>query len=221
MVFHLAKKKQGKKARLSNDEMRWRILKLLYDERVLSGLRTRYLWSELRVKVRRELGYTPSETVHNLEYLIQNGWIEKQTEPYAGPRSRTFGTQRELYNISAKAVDLFEEGSMFSSSPPLNELVIAGDYNIVQVGPNTYAYAPYQDLQSALVRLIQGVFLSEDLSPAQKMEAIADIKAIQAQLLKPEPEKTFLNKLKEGVSFLANVAGLANLAMNVLQHWPF
>jgi len=217
----LARKKQNKKPGPSNDEIRWQILKLLYDERVESGLRTRYLWSELRMKVRNGLGYSPPETAHNLEYLIQSGWIEKQTEPYTGPRSHTFGTQKELYSISAKAVDLFEEGSVFSSSPPVNELVIAGDYNIVQVGPNTYAYAPYQDLQSALLRLIQGVFLSEDLSPGKKVEAIADIKAIQAQLLKAEPEKTFLNKLKEGVSFLANVAGLTNLAMNVLQHWPF
>ena len=69
------------------------------------------------MKVRRGLGYSPPETAHNLEYLIQNSWIDKETEPYTGPRSRTFGTQRELYNISAKAVDLFEEGSMFSSSP--------------------------------------------------------------------------------------------------------
>ena len=221
MFCLLAKKKEAKKPRSTNDEIRWRILRLLYDERVESGSRTRYLWSELRKKVRTELGNTPSETTHNLEYLIQNGWIETETEPYTGPRSRTFGTERQLYNISAKAVDLFEEGSIFSSNPPVHELVISGDYNIVQVGPNTYAYARYQDLQSALLRLLQGVFLSEDLSPVQKFQAIADIKAIQAQLLKPEPEKTFLNKLKEGVSFLANMAGLSTVVMNVLQHWPF
>lgn len=173
------------------------------------------------MKVRRELGYPPPETTHNLEYLIQNGWIEKEIEPYTGPRSRTFGTQREVYNISAKAVDLFEEGSMFSSNPPVHELVIAGDYNIVQVGPNTYAYARYQDLQSALLRLLQGVFVTEDLSPTQKFEAIADIKAIQAQLLKPEPEKSLLNKLKEGLGFLANVTGLSTFVLTVLQHWPF
>lgn len=221
MIPPLAKRKGPTKPRPSNDEIRWRILRLLYDERVASGTRRRFLWSELRKKVRTELELPPAETTHNLEYLVQSGWVEKEIEPYTGPRSRTFGTMRELYTIAAKAVDLFENGSIFSSSPPVQELVIAGDHNIVQVGPNAYAHVRYGDLQSALQALLQAATLSEELSPDQKLQVMADGRAIQAQLLKPDPDKTILNRLKEGVGWLADIASLSNFVANVLRLWPF
>lgn len=173
------------------------------------------------MKVRNALGFSPSETTHNLLYLIQNGWIEKEAEPYSGLKSRAYGTRKELHSISAKAIDLFEEGSMFSEPASLYGLAVAGDHNVIQVGTNIYAHQSYQDLQTALIPLFQAVVLSEDLTPEQKFEAIADIKAIQSQLLKAEPNKPVLNKLKENLHWLGDVAGLSSFLMSVLQHWPF
>src|SRR5256885_15930191 len=144
----MTKAKKQKAPRPSNDVIRWQTLRFLYEERIKSGTRKRYLWSELRGKIRSELEFTPPETIHNLEYLIQNRFIEKETEPYTGPRSRSFGTERELYFLSTKAIDLSEGESIFSSKPPVQEIVVAGNQNIVQVGPNTYAYVQYQSLQS-------------------------------------------------------------------------
>ena len=218
----MAKKKKGaKKPPLSNDAIRWRILNLLYGERVESGTPKRYLWSALKKKVREELKFNASKTTHNLLYLIQNDWIEKESEPYSGPRARTFGTQRELHQISTKAIDLFEEESMFSEHSSMQELVVAGDLNIVQVGPNTYAYEEFQDLQSALLALLQAVVLSEDFSPRQKLRAMADIKAIMASLLHSEPDRTFLNRLRDRIGWLGDFAGISSFVMNVLQRWPF
>lgn len=217
----MTKAKARQAPRPSNDEFRLRILKLLYDERVKSGTRKRYLWIKLRAKIRSELDFTPAETTHNLDYLIQNGFIEKETEPYTGPRSRTFGTERELYSLSAKAIDLFEGESLFSSKPLIQEIVVAGNQNIVQVGPNSYAYVQYQNLQSALNELLQGVILSEELSSEQKVSAISDLKSIQAQLMKPEPDKSLMNRLKESLSWLANIAGISNFLLNVHRLWPF
>ncbi len=218
----LAKKRKGsKKPPLSNDDIRWQILKLLYTERVGSGTRKRYLWSALKGKVREELKFNPSDTSHNLLYLIQNDWIEKESEPYSGPRSRAFGKERELHQFSTKAVDLFEEESLFSEHSAMQELVIAGDLNIVQVGPNTYAYVEYQDLQSALLALLQAVVLSEDLSRRQKLRAMADIKAIMASLLHSEPDRTFLNRLRDRIGWLGDFASFSSFLMNVFQHWPF
>ena len=217
----MTKGKPRKAPRPSKDEIRLGILRLLYHERVKSGTRKRYLWSKLRAKIRSELEFTPAETTHNLDYLIQNGLLEKETEPYTGPRSRSFGTERELYGLSAKAIDLFEGDSMFSAKTPVQEIVVAGDQNIVQVGPNTYAYVQYQNLQSALNELLQAVILSEELSSEKKVEAIAEVKTIQAQLMKREPDKTLMNRLKEALGPLANVAGISNFLLNVLRHWPF
>lgn len=171
--------------------------------------------------MREELKFNPSETTHNLLYLIQNDWIEKESEPYSGPRARAFRKERELHQISTKAIDLFEEESMFSEHSSMQDLVIAGDLNIVQVGPNTYAYEEYQDLQSALLALLQAVVLSEHLSPRKKLRAMADIKAIMASLLHSEPDRTFLNRLKDRIGWLGDFAGISSFLMNVFQHWPF
>lgn len=217
----LTKRKKGvKRESPSNDVIRLQILKLLYDERVSSGTPSRYLWSELKRKVRHELNYNASQTNHNLLYLIQNEWIEKESEPYGGPRARTFGRERVLHQISTKAVDLFEQDSMFSEHSLMQELVIAGDVNIVQVGPNTYAFVEYKDLQYALFSLLQAVMLSEDLSRRQKLQAVADIKAIMASLLHTEPDRTLLNMLKEKVAWLGNIASVSSFLMNAFKHWP-
>ncbi len=173
------------------------------------------------MKVRKELEFSPSETTHNLLYLIQNGWIEKEKEPYTGLKSKAYGTRKELHSISAKAIDLFEEGSMFSEFGSLHGLVVTGDHNVVQVGANVYAHQSYQDLQAALISLFQAVVLSEDLTPEQKFGVIADIKTIQSQVIKAEPDRHFLNKLKENLRWLADIAGLSSFLMNVFQHWPF
>ncbi len=215
----MAKRKGSRKPRPSNEEIRLRILKLLYEEHQQSGTLKRYLWTELKRKVRNE--FTAPETTRNLDYLIQNSFIRKDRKSYTGPKGKTFGTKRETYRVSPKTIDFFEEGSQFSAEPSLQGLSITGDYNIVQIGTNVFAYAEYRDLQTALVSLLQGVILSDELLPEQKLQAFADIKAIVAQLLKPEQDPTLLNRLKEKLSWLANVAGLAGFFANVLHHWPF
>ncbi len=219
-VVRLTKKQRRSKPRPGNDEIRWLILRLLYDERLGAGVRKRYLWSDLRGLVRSKLGVTPAETTHNLEYLIQNGWIEKETEPYTGPRFRAFGTVWDLYGISAKAIDLFEEGSVFSSNPLFRSSSSRGTRTSSKWPrtpsrtPRTGTFNPHCSPFS------KAVTLSEDLSPEQKIGAIADVKTAQAQILKPEPDRTVLEKLKESLSTLANIAGISSFVLNALHHWP-
>ncbi len=172
------------------------------------------------MKVRKKLKFTPPETTRNLDYLIQNSFIRKDIKPYTGPKGRAFGTKRETYQVSPKTIDFFEEGSQFSAEPSLQGLSISGDRNIVQIGTNVFAYAEYGDLQTALVSLLHGVILSEDLSDEQQFQAIADSKTIMAQLLKPEQDPTLLERLKEKLGWLSNVAGLAGFLSNVFRHWP-
>ncbi len=173
------------------------------------------------MRVRDELRFSPAETNRNLDYLIQNSFIVKETEPYTGAKGVRLAKEREFYRISSKAIDFLEGESMFSVGSSLQGLVVAGDHNIVQVGVNLFAHEAYRDLQTALESLLHGVILTEDLSSKQKFRAIADIRAIQAQLLKPEPERTLINKLKVGIGWLAKYAGLSNFLLNISQHWPF
>ncbi len=173
------------------------------------------------MRVRNELNFTASETTRNLDYLTQNSFIRKDRESYTGPKGKAFGTKRETYRVSSKTIDFFEKGSEFSAEPSLQGLSIAGDHNIVQVGVNVFAYAEYEQLQTALVSLLHGVILSEDLSDEQQFQAFADIKAIMAQLLKPEQDPTLLDRLKGKLGWLSNVAGLAGFLSNVFTHWPF
>lgn len=217
----MAKKKKPKEPRPSNEEIRWKILRLLYDEHSESWGRQRFIWTELRKKVREGLRFNPNETTRNLDYLIKNEWIVKEREPYAGPRSQAFGKERELYSISANAMDLFEGDSTFSVGPSIQGLAIIGDDNIVQTGRNILVQSRYQDLQESLSALLQRAILSDDLSQDQKIQLAADIRAIQAQLVKPEQDETLLNRLKSKISWLGNIASFSSFFMKVAEYWPF
>ncbi len=219
-LIHLppvAKKKGPKKPRPSNEEIRLRILQLLYEEHERSGTLRRYLWSDLRMKVRNELSFDPPETTRNLDYLIQNDWIHEERQPYEG----LYRKEKKTYGISAKAIDLFQGDSMFSSGLSIQGMVVAGDNNIIQIGANILVQTQYQDLQESLSALLQWAILSDDLLDEQKIQLAADIKALQAQLIKPEQDETLLNRLRSKISWVGDVASLSNLFLKVTEYWPW
>lgn len=215
-------KKRSSKGRIPRDEIRRRTLKLLFEEHVESGRPKTYQIRALRRKIREKLGFAPAELQHNLEYLIQNGYILKEQEEYPGPQSRRYGQMRTVYKLSTKAIDLFEGQSAFSSEGLFAGIGIRGDHNIVQVGYGNIADVSFIDLSSALEDLKQRVKISEDLPDVQKIYVVADITAIQSQLVKPEPDSRLLNGLLSRVrDAIAVGGGLASLMNTVTQHWPF
>lgn len=202
--------------------MRRAILKLLYDDHVDSGRPKKYQILELKRKIKDSLGFTPAEVQHNLEYLIQNGFILKKREPYPGPQSQRYGTKKTVYKLSTKAMDLFEGESPFSVEGTFGGIVIHGDSNIVQLGYGNVANIQYQDLYRVLEDLKQGVKISEDLPDDEKIYVVSDITAIQTQLVRSDPDRTFLNKLLNRVrETIALGGGLASLMNAVMRHWPF
>ncbi len=110
---------------------------------------------------------------------------------------------------------------MFSAEPSIQGMVVAGDHNIVQIGANVLVQTQYQDLQESLSALLQRAILSDDLLDEQKIQLAADIKALQAQLIKPEQDETLLNRLKSKISWVGNVASLSNLFLKVTEYWPW
>ncbi len=169
------------------------------------------------MKVRNELGFGPQETTRNLDYLIQSSWIHEETQPYEG----LYKKEKKTYGISAKAIDLFQGDSMFSAGPSIQGMIVAGDNNIVQVGANILVQTQYQDLQESLSALLQRAILSDDLLDEQKIQLAADIKALQAQLIKPEQDETLLNRLKSKISWLGDIASLSSFFLKVTEYWPW
>ncbi len=213
--------RKDKRKRPLPDEIRRRILEVLYKKHRESGQVKKYLITELRRLLKEELGLTPAEISHNLDYLIQSEWIVKMREPYTGRAAQAYGTKRETHRISSKGIDLFEGGSPFSMPESYHAINVSGERNIVQVGFGNYANVKYQDLQMALESLLQGVVISEDISAEHKVQTVADVKSIQSQLLKPEQDETLLNRIKGKLEWLGNIGGLSSLWNMVMQHWPF
>lgn len=194
----------------------------MYREHTGSGRPRTYQIRELKRLIRTELGFTPAEIQHNLEYLIQNSFIRKWQQPYPGPQSQRYGGKRTLYKLTTKGMDLFEGPSPFSAEGLYAGVVIRGDSNIVQVGQGNIANIEYKDLFAALEDLKQGVKISEDIPDEQKIYAVADISAIQTQLVRSTPDPTLLKRLLGRVrDTIALSGGLASLFSTVIEHWPF
>ncbi len=207
---------------LPHDEIRRAILKLLYEEHVGSGIPKKYQIRGLKGMIKESLGFTPPEIQHNLEYLIQNGFILKEQESYPGPQSRRYGQKRTVYRLSTKAIDLFEGQSAFSTEGLFGGISIQGDNNIVQFGYGNVANVNFRDLFLALEDLKQGVKMTEDLPDVEKIYVVSDITTIQSQLVRPEPDKKLLNRVLSRIrGAITFGGGLASLWNAVIHHWPF
>ena len=89
----------------------------------------------------KELGLAPAEIARNLDYLVQNEWILRDSDPYVMTRGgSTISSKRVTYRISSKGIDLFQGPSAgrdaFRSSVPERDggkCVICGSRNQLEV----------------------------------------------------------------------------------------
>ena len=150
----------------------------------------RFQISELKREL-KELGLNPAEIARNLDYLVQNEWILRDTEPYVMTREgRTISSKRVTYRISSRGIDLFQGPSQFQrAGSPFSLSVIQNAPGIIQVGDVNYVNLQFRDLYLALDSLAQAILTSDKLSPWEQFERVADIRTLQAQLSKSVPDK--------------------------------
>ena len=194
-----------------NDEIREVILKFLYNKRK----RARSLKS-LAVtpsELKRELkkcGLTENQIVTSLDFLIKNGWVEEQTKRYKLLKRR-IEVEKRTYRLSDVGLRYFEKGSKFDATGRFSGMTFENIRDsIIVIGVGNIVQRNYYELYSALDTLKSKVMLS-DLPENAKIDYIADIETVKAQLAKPYPEKIIVKKIWEKISTLSKIGGFASL----------
>ena len=206
----------------TNDAIRYLILKYFYDRNNKATSISGKNGSESTIMIiRKELkiahGLSVQEVMRNLRYLISQGWVsEKEVRKNVPLRSGTvIPSSTKYYGISATGIDKIEGPSAFTPDPFQGIKIEATGQSIVTVGNGNYVNSIYKDLGSELALLADTIKSSDAVDDTQKLNAVADVQAMQAQLAKPEPNQSVLRAIWSGLSNLATVDGLASLMQRV------
>jgi len=204
-----------KTAAKRDDEVRRKILEFLYyrhkEARSRKGAQVSI--SELKRELKK-LGCKEQEISHNLDYLIQSGWIKIEIEEseFKTPRGFIRKQKKEYYRISDAGINYFEGPSEFQrveksfsgiNITNIQGVTIIGDRNVVV---NT----EYLDLYKGLSLLSEVVRTSSLLSDEEKLNYAMEIETIKNQLSKPSPDRNIIKLAWEKLKPLATIAGVAS-----------
>jgi hypothetical protein len=139
---------------------------------------------------------TEARVIANLRYLILKGWAKSDESGVA-------------VSISAEGIDLME-GATFHQLPKgrdyLNVNLAGDDYAFI--GEGDLVIGGREELFRAWGALREGLIRSRGLSRREKLDAAADIKALQSLLQKREPNPAAMKSLWTSARELCEKAGL-------------
>lgn len=173
-----------------------------------AGLMIRELTTALKSK-----GYKQQEIASNLDYLVQKGWVREVIEQrsFTTPRGTTQHSERRSYKISDSGIDRLEAASTYRRSEMESRINITNIRGVTVVGDGNVVNTTFTDLSRVLTDMKQAVLNEPKLQDNQKLNVVADIDALQAQLQKPEPQRSVIQALWSGVEKVAAVGGAIEL----------
>ncbi len=208
----MGKKKCGT---LTNNEIRRLMLQYFYDRNKTATSITGKKGSAVRISdIKKELkqryGLTQQEIVSNLTYLLSQGWVEeKVVEKQVHIKGGTVvPSTTKYYQITAAGIDKIEGPGEFTMPRFHGIKIEATGQNIITVGDGNQINAQFGELGRALVEL-RNAIIKSNASEAEKMGLVADIETIQAQLAKPNPNRTIVKAAWEGIKAAAALGGCA------------
>ncbi|MEM2742193.1 MAG: hypothetical protein QXD95_08635 [Nitrososphaeria archaeon] len=198
--------------RLSNDQIREMILNFLFEKRKKArGLKSIAATSSEIKKELKKYGLKENEIITNLDFLIKNGWVEERISRYELPKKKV-KVEKHTFQLSDVGLRYFEKGSKFDTSGRFGGMVfedIKDSVIVIGVG-NVVVQKTFYDLYTTLEDLKNKIMLS-DIPEDKKLSYIADIESLKAQLAKPSPEKTIVQKVWEKISELSKIGGFTTL----------
>lgn len=214
----MAKKSKKKKPPdRSENEIRRLVLEYFY-ERYRKGRSARSDKTGVAAKisvVRRDLKdqhqLNQNDVWRALTYLISQKWIESEDVEKEVPRPG--GTKirqaTTFYKITAAGIDKIEGPGEFTMPKFHGIKVEATGQNIITVGDGNQVDARFESVANGLAKFKEAVRASTELNDSAKLNIVADIDTIQNQLAKPEPNKSVIKTVWEGVKKVAAGTALA------------
>jgi len=82
-------------------------------------------------------------------------------------------------------------------------------HGVTVIGDGNVVNTTFADLSRVLADTKTAILAEPQLTEAKKLEAIADVDSLQAQLQKPNPDRTVVQKLWSGIEKTAALGGIA------------
>ncbi|HMG88837.1 MAG TPA: hypothetical protein VK589_02220 [Chryseolinea sp.] len=206
----------------SNDQIREMILQYFYNRNKNATSRKGKKGSHVKISdVRSDLkdlhGFKATEVVGHINYLISQGWLDIDVEKksFTTDRGVTIPSETEWYFITAPGIDKIEGPSSFTRDRFTGIKIEATGQNIITLGDGNQVNVKYQDAGKAPSDLREAVKRSHELRDEAKLEIVSDIDTISSQLTKPEPNKTVIASVRDGINKAASVGSLVDLVTKV------
>src|SRR6266704_1840028 len=208
-----------------NDKIREKILKYFYDRNTSATSRFGKKGSAAKIsdakrELKSKIGFTQSQVVSNLNYLIDRKWINTiDIEKTVKVKGGTIPSKVTWYEVSALGIEKIEGGSVFEPKdkyPGIN--ITATGSNIITLGDGNVVNARFSDLHNQLSHLQSLVAASNALNESQKLNVSADIESIKDQLAKDRPSENVVKQLWSGVETIVTAGEFLAVVQSV-SHW--
>lgn len=187
---------------LSHDEIRSAILKFFYDRNSSGTSRRGKHGTSVRISdVKSELKALHSlrqqDVLANLNYLLDKGWIREDVRPrtFTTPGGSVVSSEETWYSISAAGIDKFEGDSEFKTISDYAGVNISAISSVVTVGNGNVVHQKFAAVERSLQQLRDEVSRASDLDDSEKLEVLADIRSLDAQLAKSVPDRPIVERL--------------------------
>lgn len=203
---------------MSPDQIREKILNALF--RIHNRARSRDSQlvgiRDLAAEVKTELpGIKEQLVASNATFLVQNGLVEEVAVENFYAKSK-FGNSKPSYKyrLTREGLAYFEHGSKFDRSSVFagigditgngNNIIIGNQSSITSIANNQYSEG--HKLTEDLRRKVNAL---GELTDDQKVSIQGDLETIKSQLAKQQPDTGILQKAKDNIAFLADIAAVA------------
>ncbi len=198
----------------SDEEIRIAILRFLYESHRKAGSLSggRFKITDLKRELKAG-GLKPAEITRNLDYLVQNEWIVRDVKPFTIFRNKTpVSSEQVTYRVSSRGIDLFQGESQFQAPGSLYGInIVQNAPGVIQVGSFNYVDGRFRELYAELDSLTRTALLSDAISDEEKWLTLAEVKTMQAQLMKQDPDPSILRKAWSRIDNLRKVGAFALL----------
>lgn len=208
-------------APMTNDEIRRLMLRYFYNrnENATSSMGKKgsaVKISDVKADLKVAHGLTQQEVQSNLTYLLSQGWVqEKSVQKQVVAKGGTWiPSVTSFYQITAAGIDKIEGPGEFTMPRFHGIRIEVTGQNVITVGDGNQINAQFGELGEALAELRNAITKS-DAPEAQKMNLVADIDTIQAQLAKPEPTHKIIGVAWDAVKAAAAIGGCAAFVQKV------
>lgn len=192
------------------DEVRQKILAFLAACRKKArGLDSLMASSSDIKKTMAKEGISQNETVQNLDYLVQHGWVDEKVikRPYTTPKGFEVPNEKHLFGLSELGLKYTEGESDFDRSGAFSGININNIGGVTVIGNGNVVRNEFVEVLRSLTQLEGVVKMASELSEDQKLNVQADIQTIKSQLSKAAPDKSILQRAMDGIAFVGSLPG--------------